>query len=117
MPTSYPGREDEHDLGDGHSFAWYVDDDGAFGLIEHHPPARLRRPRRRGLPDHRAVARVQELPEPRLHPRRKVDPRLMDVTRFPHHPLLGRNLVRDPRSLDHTIEAETTRPKIAPIDH
>lgn len=38
MPTSYPGREDEHDLGDGHSFNWYVDDDGAFGLIEHHPP-------------------------------------------------------------------------------
>jgi hypothetical protein len=38
MPTSYPGREDEHDLGDGHSFAWYVDDDGAYGLIEHHPP-------------------------------------------------------------------------------
>jgi hypothetical protein len=38
MPTSYPGREDEHDLGQGHSFAWYSDEQGVFGLIEHHPP-------------------------------------------------------------------------------
>lgn len=38
MPTPYTGREDEHDLGDGHSFAWYSDTEGVFGLIEHHPP-------------------------------------------------------------------------------
>jgi hypothetical protein len=41
----------------------------------------------------------------------------MDVTRFPHHPLLGRNQVLDPRSLDHMIEAETTRSAIKPVDH
>lgn len=38
MPTSYPGREDDFDLGNGHSFRWYLDEAGAFGLIEHHPP-------------------------------------------------------------------------------
>lgn len=39
MPTSYPGREDEHDLGNGHSFTWMTDQAGAvFGLIAHHPP-------------------------------------------------------------------------------
>lgn len=41
----------------------------------------------------------------------------MDVTRFPHHPLLGRHQVLDPRSLPHTIERQETRPKIKPIDH
>src|SRR4051812_23015384 len=41
----------------------------------------------------------------------------MDVTRYPHHPLLGRNLVRDPRSLAHTIERQATKPAITPIDH
>jgi hypothetical protein len=38
VPTTYPGREDEHDLGDGHSFAWMYDSDSElYGLIEHHP--------------------------------------------------------------------------------
>jgi hypothetical protein len=38
VPTPYPGRADEHDLGDGHSFVWMIDADGEpFGLIEHHP--------------------------------------------------------------------------------
>jgi hypothetical protein len=37
MPTIYAGREDEFDLGDGHSFRWLSDNDGVFGLIEHHP--------------------------------------------------------------------------------
>lgn len=40
MPTNYAGREDEHDLGDGHSYAWMTDETGALiGLIEHHPAA------------------------------------------------------------------------------
>lgn len=38
MPTSYEGREDDHDLGDGHSFVWIHDQaDQVIGLIEHHP--------------------------------------------------------------------------------
>lgn len=38
MPTTYPGREDQHDLGDGHSFTWLYDQgDRLVGLIEHHP--------------------------------------------------------------------------------
>lgn len=38
MPTSYEGREDDHDLGGGRSFRWLVDEDGRrFGIIEHHP--------------------------------------------------------------------------------
>jgi len=38
VSTSYPGREDEHDLGDGHSFVWLGDREGnVIGLIEHHP--------------------------------------------------------------------------------
>lgn len=51
MPTPYPGRETEHDLGDGHSFAWSyaggdLGDPGPrgfevtrrlIGLVEHHP--------------------------------------------------------------------------------
>jgi hypothetical protein len=38
VPTSYPGREDEHDLGDGHSFVWLQNQAGqTIGLIEHHP--------------------------------------------------------------------------------
>lgn len=38
MPTTYEGREDEHDLGDGHSFAWLVNEAGqTVGLMEHHP--------------------------------------------------------------------------------
>lgn len=41
----------------------------------------------------------------------------MDVTRFPHHPLLGRNQVLDPRSLAHAIERQTTKPIIKPVDH
>lgn len=41
----------------------------------------------------------------------------MYVNRFPYHPLLGRNHVRDERSLAHTIEREETRPTIKPIDH
>lgn len=45
MPTSYPGREEEHDLGDGHSFRWLTDKDGnLFGLVEHHPPGPDARP-------------------------------------------------------------------------
>jgi hypothetical protein len=37
MTTVYPGREDEHDLGDGHSFTWMSDQtDTIIGLIEHH---------------------------------------------------------------------------------
>lgn len=40
MPTSYPGREHEHDLGNGSSFVWMAAPDGtAYGLIEHHPPS------------------------------------------------------------------------------
>jgi hypothetical protein len=42
---------------------------------------------------------------------------MVEIHRYPHHPLLGRNLVRDERSLAHTIEAETTKPAIKPIDH
>lgn len=41
----------------------------------------------------------------------------MYVQRFPYHPLLGRTQVLDERSLPHTIERQTTRPKIKPIDH
>jgi hypothetical protein len=38
VPTSYPGREEHHDLGDGHSFVWILDRSGqAVGLMEHHP--------------------------------------------------------------------------------
>lgn len=38
MPTSYPGREEHNDLGNGHSFVWMCDRSGqAIGLIEHHP--------------------------------------------------------------------------------
>lgn len=38
MATGYEGREDEHDLGAGHSFAWLQDGAGqTIGLIEHHP--------------------------------------------------------------------------------
>lgn len=37
MTTNYPGREDETDLGNGHSYRWFSDEDGVFGLIEHHP--------------------------------------------------------------------------------
>ena len=38
VPTSYEGREDEHDLGDGHSFVWLEDGESqTIGLIEHHP--------------------------------------------------------------------------------
>lgn len=38
MPTTYLGREDEHDLGEGRSFVWLVDAYGkAFGIVEHHP--------------------------------------------------------------------------------
>jgi hypothetical protein len=45
MPTSYEGREDEHDLGDGHSFVWLQDGAGqTIGLIEHHPKAPDARP-------------------------------------------------------------------------
>lgn len=45
MPTSYPGREDEHDLGDGHSFTWLQDGAGrTIGLIEHHPKGPDARP-------------------------------------------------------------------------
>lgn len=39
MATTYLDREDEFDLGDGHSFRWFQDSDGVLGLIEHHPPA------------------------------------------------------------------------------
>ena len=40
MPTTYSGREDEHDLGNGHSFVWLADGEGnTIGLIEHHPAA------------------------------------------------------------------------------
>ncbi len=38
MTTAYPEREHEFDLGDGHSFVWFYDSEGLFGLIEHHPP-------------------------------------------------------------------------------
>lgn len=38
MVTSYQDREDEFDLGTGHSFRWFKDSDGIFGIIEHHPP-------------------------------------------------------------------------------
>lgn len=38
MPTPYPGRETQHDLGDGHSFTWlYSQGDQLIGIIEHHP--------------------------------------------------------------------------------
>jgi hypothetical protein len=38
MSTVYPGREDEHDLGEGHSFTWLSNHSGdVIGLIEHHP--------------------------------------------------------------------------------
>lgn len=40
MGVPYNGREDEHDLGDGHSFVWLLDQaDNVIGLIEHHPAA------------------------------------------------------------------------------
>lgn len=45
MTTTYPGREDEHDLGGGHSFAWAYAGDAAtrllLGLVEHHPDLRV----------------------------------------------------------------------------
>jgi hypothetical protein len=38
MATSYPGREDHHDLGHGHSFTWLCSHDGQLvGLTEYHP--------------------------------------------------------------------------------
>lgn len=38
MPTPYPGRETEYDLGTGHSFVWlYAHDGDLVGLVEHHP--------------------------------------------------------------------------------
>jgi hypothetical protein len=45
LGTSYEGREDEFDLGDGCSFTWLMhgdyrerpDDHELIGLIEHHP--------------------------------------------------------------------------------
>ncbi|HEX3778419.1 MAG TPA: DUF6527 family protein [Pseudonocardiaceae bacterium] len=38
MPTTYEGREDQHDLGTGHSFVWLQNSAGqTVGLIEHHP--------------------------------------------------------------------------------
>lgn len=40
MSTDYPGREQEHDLGEQRSFLWlYGYDDDLIGLIEHHPPS------------------------------------------------------------------------------
>lgn len=38
MPTPYEGREDDYDLGQGHSFVWMTDDGGGkvIGLIESH---------------------------------------------------------------------------------
>lgn len=40
MSTTYPGREDHHDLGGGHSFVWLCDRTSAIiGLIEFHPAA------------------------------------------------------------------------------
>lgn len=45
MATVYPGREDEFDLGDGHSFVWLGDREGnTIGLIEHHPKGPDARP-------------------------------------------------------------------------
>lgn len=45
MTTSYPGREDQHDLGDGHSFVWLQNRAGqTIGLIEHHPKGPDARP-------------------------------------------------------------------------
>lgn len=45
MPTNYPGREDEHDLGNGHSFSWLQGQTGqVVGLIEHHPKGPGARP-------------------------------------------------------------------------
>jgi hypothetical protein len=45
MPTTYPGREDHHDLGDGHSFVWLSNQDGqVIGLIENHPKGPDARP-------------------------------------------------------------------------
>lgn len=39
MTTTYPGREDHHDLGDGHSFTWLRDLTGKLiGLTEYHLP-------------------------------------------------------------------------------
>lgn len=38
MPTTYPGREDDYDLGNGCSFAWLTDaTDQVIGLVETHP--------------------------------------------------------------------------------
>lgn len=38
MPTDYAGREDQYDLGEGHSFVWLENQAGqVIGLIEHHP--------------------------------------------------------------------------------
>jgi hypothetical protein len=45
MSTSYPGREDEHDLGNGHSFVWLSSKtEQVVGLIEHHPKGPDARP-------------------------------------------------------------------------
>lgn len=38
MPTTYPGRETQHDLGQGHSFTWLHNfDEELVGLVERHP--------------------------------------------------------------------------------
>lgn len=42
---------------------------------------------------------------------------MADVRRYPYHPLLGRHQVLDERSLPYTIERQTTRPTIRPVDH
>lgn len=45
MATVYLGREEEFDLGDGHSFVWLGDGNGnTIGLIEHHPKGPDARP-------------------------------------------------------------------------
>ena len=41
----------------------------------------------------------------------------MFVQRYPYHPLLGRTMALDPRSLDHAIERESTRSAIKPVTH
>jgi hypothetical protein len=38
MPTTYPGRETQHDLGGGHSFTWLYNANAQLaGIVERHP--------------------------------------------------------------------------------
>ncbi|MGI5233786.1 hypothetical protein [Actinoallomurus sp. CA-142502] len=42
---------------------------------------------------------------------------MVHVQRFPYHPLLGRHMLLDDRSLPYAIERQETPPTIKPVDH